>query len=100
MSATATARTAPRVELGRYRVGEEDRVLVGRRIEGEVYVYDYPVGVGRPYFVEKGFGAEDGASAKAELAMLVADYRRRAAELGACPMSTEAIGGALGLTAA
>jgi hypothetical protein len=95
MSATATARTAPRVELGRYRVGEEERVLVGRRIDGEVFVYDYPAtGEGRPWFVECGFAS------KAELAVLVADYRRRAAELGACPMSADAIDRALGLTAA
>ncbi|HTR74564.1 MAG TPA: hypothetical protein VMH33_04815 [Solirubrobacterales bacterium] len=80
-AATTTETTGPRVELGRYRTDEGERVLVGRRIDGEVFVYDHPVGPGRPYFVERGF------SSKAELAVLIADYRRRAVELGACPMS-------------
>ena len=48
----------------------------------EIYVYDYPSsGHGRPYFVEAGF------ESKAELAVLIADYRRQAKRLGACPMS-------------
>jgi hypothetical protein len=88
-----TTITAPRsgrsVELGRYRVEDADRVLVGRRIEGEVFVYDYPLGPGRPYFVERGF------ESMRELSMLVADYRRQAAQLGACPMSCEGIGRSL-----
>ncbi len=43
MSATAIqSDTLQLVVLGRYAVPEEGRVLVGRRIEGEVYVYDYP----------------------------------------------------------
>lgn len=59
--------------------------LVGRRIEGEVFVYDYPGdGNGRRYFVESGF------ESKLELAVLLADYRRQAERLGACPMSREA----------
>lgn len=96
MSATITTGTCgPRVELGRYETTEGERVLVGRRIDGEVFVYDHPAsGAGRPWFVEHGF------ESKAELAVLIADYRRRAAELGACPMSAEAIGRGLGLAAA
>lgn len=71
--------------LGRYVASGEARVLVGRRIEGEVHLYDYPAdGDGRRNFVEKGF------ETKAELAVLIADYRRRAERLGACPMSREA----------
>jgi hypothetical protein len=71
--------------LGHYSVRDEARVLIGRRIEGKVYVYDYPQdGRGRRYFVEAGF------ESKAELAVLLADYRREAARLGACPMSCEA----------
>jgi hypothetical protein len=67
-------------------VPDEARVLVGRRTEGKVYVYDYPShGSGRRYFVEAGF------ESKAELAVLLADYRRQARRLGACPMSREAI---------
>jgi hypothetical protein len=92
MSATiADTATGPRVELGRYVTPEGERVLVGRRIDGEVFVYDYPAtGAGRPWFVERGFDS------KSELAVLVADYRRRAAELGVCPMSAEAIGREMG----
>jgi hypothetical protein len=86
--------TGAKVELGRYDTEEGERVLVGRRIDGEVFVYDQPVGAGRPYFVERGI------ESKAELAVLVADYRRRAEELGACPMSSKAIGRALALAAA
>ncbi|HVD87055.1 MAG TPA: hypothetical protein VNB59_06575 [Solirubrobacterales bacterium] len=49
MSATAVQSDTPQLAvLGRYAAPEEGRVLVGRRIEGEVYVYDYPVdGSGR-----------------------------------------------------
>jgi len=95
MSATAVQTAKPQLAiLGRYTVSEEPRVLVGRRIEGEVYVYDYPEhGTGRRYFVERGF------ESKAELAVLIADYRRQAERLGACPMSGEAIQRAFELAA-
>lgn len=87
MSATAIqTRPAELYEIGRYTVSGESRVLVGRRIEGEVFIYDYPRnGSGRRYFVESGF------ESKAELAVLLADYRREADRLGTCPMSHEAI---------
>lgn len=86
MSATAT-RSGPAqlCVLARYAVFDEARILVGRRIEGEVFVYDYPATRrGRRYFVESGF------ESKAELAVLLADYRRQAKRLGAPPMSCEA----------
>lgn len=87
MSATAVqSQPAQLYELGHYRLSEEERVLVGRQIEDAFYVYDYPRdGRGRRYFVESGF------ESKAELAVLLADYRRRADQLGACPMSAEGI---------
>ncbi|HEX4306131.1 MAG TPA: hypothetical protein VHZ54_08855 [Solirubrobacterales bacterium] len=45
MSTTIAApATGRRVELGRYRVEDQERIPVGRRIGGEVYVYDHPVG--------------------------------------------------------
>jgi hypothetical protein len=92
---TTTGTCGSRVELGRYRTEDEERVLVGRRIDGEVFVYDHPsTGEGRPWFVERGFDS------MAELAVLIADYRRRAEELRACPMSSEAIAAGLGLAAA
>ena len=83
---TTTETCGPTVELGRYRIPDGERVLVGRHIDGEVVVYDYPATwEGRPWFVERGFGS------RAELAVLLADYRRQAAELGACPMSAEGV---------
>lgn len=87
MSAPATDKsTGSPVELGRYTSpAEGERVLVGRRIDGVVHVFDYPLRRGRRYFVEAGFGS------KAELAVLIADYRHRARRLGACPMSAAAI---------
>lgn len=73
--------TGEQVELGRYRTTEEARVLLGRRIDGIVHVYDAPaVGSGRRYFVEARFDS------LAELAVLIADYRRQAELNGSCPM--------------
>lgn len=73
-------------ELGRYAVSEEGRVLLGRRVDGVVHVLDWPLeGSGRRYHVEAGI------ESKAELAALVAEYRRRAERLGVCPMSGTAI---------
>lgn len=86
MNATAVQSEPAQLNvLGRYTVPDEARVLVGRRIENEVYVYDYPkASEGRRYFVEKGF------ESKAELAVLIADYLRRAQRLGACAISPSA----------
>ena len=92
MAATSSAesRGAP-CELGRYATAEQARVLVGQRIDGVVHVFDWPTaGRGRRYHVEAGF------ESKAELAVLVADYRRTAERLGACPMSRAAIDRACG----
>ncbi|HVX31817.1 MAG TPA: hypothetical protein VHA80_01655 [Solirubrobacterales bacterium] len=38
---TGTGTCDPRVELGRYLAEEGERVLVGRRIDGEVFVTYY-----------------------------------------------------------
>lgn len=87
MSATAIqSQPAQLHELGHYSLSDEERILVGRRIDGEVFVYDYPRdGYGRGFFVESGF------ESKAELAVMLADYRREADRLGVCPMSRDAI---------
>lgn len=87
MAATAAADSQGQLcELGRYAVPDGTRVLVGRRIDGVVHVFDWPaVGRGRRYHVEAGF------KSKAELAVLLADYRRFAERLGICPMSRAAI---------
>ena len=42
MSATAVQSKPQLNVVGRYSVPDEARVLVGRRIEDEVYLYDYP----------------------------------------------------------
>jgi len=86
MPATATPTTGHQVELGRYRTPDGTRVLTGRRVDGVVHVYDFPLDHrGRSYFVEKDF------ESRAELAVLVADYRRQAEVLGACPMGPEGL---------
>jgi len=80
-TATASPAIGQQVELGRYRVPQGTRVLTGRRINGVVHVYDFPADhPGRGYFVEKGFDS------RAELAVLIADYRGEAERLGAPPM--------------
>jgi hypothetical protein len=86
-TATAPKTTGKPVELGRYETEAGIRVLVGRRVDGEVRVLDCPAPgtPGRSYFVEAGF------ESKAELAMLVADYRREGERLGVSPMSREAL---------
>jgi hypothetical protein len=87
MAAAATVDAAGQpCELGRYAVPDGARVLVGQRIDGVVHVFDWPAaGRGRRFHVEAGF------ESKAELAVLLADYRRLAERLGVCPMSRAAI---------
>lgn len=85
-TATTEPQTGRQVEIGRYEVPEGTRVLTGRRIEGVVHVYDFPVDhPGRGYFVEKGF------ETRAELAVLIADYRRQAQLLRGCPMGPDGL---------
>jgi hypothetical protein len=89
-SGDAEASPGSLCELARYTVDEGERVLVGRRVDGVVHVLDWPLrGGGRRYHVESGF------ESKAELAVLVAEYRRFAERLGACPMSRASIERAL-----
>jgi hypothetical protein len=92
MAATAAVDSQSQVcELGRYVVPDEARLLVGQRIDGTVHVFDWPAaGRGRRFHVEAGF------ESKAELAVLLAEYRRRAERLGVCPMSRAAIDRACG----
>lgn len=74
-------RTGQAVELARYVTDlREERILIGRRIDGIVRVFDAPLrGSGRTYRVESGF------ETKAELAMLRRDYLEQAERLGDCP---------------
>jgi hypothetical protein len=70
-----------RVELGRYRVGGAERVLIGQRVHGVVRVSDVPAsGRGRRYLVEREL------TSRAELDALVGDYLHESAELRDCPM--------------
>jgi hypothetical protein len=89
MSATTVtpSRTGQLVELGRYATDiREQRVIVGRRVDGVVRVFDLPVdGRGRSYQVESGF------ESYRELAALVADYKRQALRLGEWPMTRRAL---------
>ena len=73
-------------ELGRYEIDEGTRIVAGQRVDGVVHVTDRPLGrPGRPYLVETAI------SSWAELAALVADYRRQAEWLGDCPMRASVI---------
>jgi hypothetical protein len=81
---TRTERATDQVaELGRYvTAAGEARVLVARRIEGVVRVYDVPASrKGQMYRVESGLRS------MAELAGLVADYKRQARRFGSPPVS-------------
>ena len=74
-------------ELGRYTTADgERRIIVGRRIEGLVCVFDVRAG-SRTH----GFRADAGLGSWRELAALVADYKRQAERLGRCPMSRAGI---------
>lgn len=78
MSALATN---PPVELGRYRVGDSERVVRGQRVDGVVRVTDIPAtGRGRRYLVERGL------TSRAELDALVTDYLDQAARWDAVPV--------------
>lgn len=79
MSATATQSSPSQLCRLGHTPFPTKAVLVGRRIDGVVHVYDYPHdGHGRPYFVEAGF------ESKAELAVLIADRRRQAEPCASC----------------
>lgn len=82
--------TGERVELGRYKAPDGERVLVGQRVDGIVRVTDEPAkDAGRRYLVEEGL------QGYRELALLVADYRAQAKQLGDCPMRRSLLGAAL-----
>ncbi len=91
----ATTRTPPDMarelgyELGRYTIaGAGERVLRGRRVDGEAIVIDAPTGSeGRVDLVERDL-EQDGYPA---LKALVADYIQTATALGRIPMATRAV---------
>lgn len=79
-----------RVELGRYTVSEQQRVLYGQRINGVVRVTDVPAaGRGRAYLVERELEHDGHGALKA----LVADYLQQAELLGDVPMAVSPLTG-------
>ena len=78
MTATAPAPaerpTNERVELARYTVGADERVIYGQRVLGVVRLVDHPAnGHGRCYLIEREL------TVMAELEAIVADYLKQAA---------------------
>jgi hypothetical protein len=79
-----------RVELGRYTIPGQQRVLYGQRINGVVRVTDVPAcGRGRAYLVEREL-EHDGYDA---LKALVADYLEQAELLADVPMAVSPLTG-------
>ncbi len=90
MTASAPQRSARRspkvgepIQLAEYTIGEDTRVLIGRRIDGTVRVSDHPADgrPGRRYVIERGL-EQDGYGA---LQALVTDYLAQAAKHGKIP---------------
>jgi hypothetical protein len=83
MTATATERTTgQRVQLATYTTdSDEQRVLIGQRVDGIVRVTDEPArGDGRCYLVEPQL------ESKAALDALIDDYLAKAKRIGYAPM--------------
>jgi hypothetical protein len=85
---------ARRIDLARYGVGEERRVLGIEKRGGRWCVIDRDeCGAGALYLVERDCQAEPDSALQA----LVIDYLRQADELGSVPMASTAVGQLLGL---
>ena len=82
MTATdAQPATGRIVELASYESDTGPRRIVGQRIDGTVQLRDEPTNPPGRVFV-----IEDGLHAKSELDAIVADYLKRAKQLGYPPM--------------
>jgi hypothetical protein len=82
--------TNERVELARYTISADERVIYGQRVRGVVRLVDAPAcGRGRRYVIEREL------TAMAELEAIVADYLRQATSwetipaLGPCYLLAE-----------
>lgn len=77
-----TTTSGERVELATYRTDtQQDRRLIGQRIDGIVHIFDEPTNNnGTGYLVESGL------TTNSELTALVNDYLAKAAKLGYAPM--------------
>lgn len=72
--------TNARVELARYTVGEDERVIYGQRVLGVVRLVDEPAdGVGRRYVIERELAV------MAEVDALLVDYLDQASIWGVIP---------------
>ena len=75
-------------ELARYRVGDEERIVCGQRVDNVLRVTDRPAnGHGRCYLIERGLENDGYAALKA----LVLDYVRQGEHLQAVPMASSAV---------
>lgn len=88
---TETRRRVPigdRVELARYEIRAEERILYGQRVNGVVRITDRPAnGDGRSYLVEREL-EQDGTGAKAAMDALIDDYLDQAVELDEVPIAS------------
>ena len=77
-----TTTSGKRVELAAYRTDtQQDRRLIGQRIDGIVHIFDEPTNDnGTSYLVESGLNSNS------ELTALVNDYVAKADQLGYAPM--------------
>ncbi len=81
-------RVGKRIELTRYRVADEERIVSGQRVDNVVRVTDRPAnGHGRCYLIERGLENDGYAALKA----LVLDYVRQGEHLQAVPMASSAL---------
>jgi len=90
MTPTGKQGTNERVELARYTISADERVIYGQRVRGVVRIVDAPArGRGRRYVIEREL------TAMAELEAIVADYLEQTAmwdtipAAGACYLVAE-----------
>ncbi len=87
-TAAAHAAVGEKVELGRYSVSGEPRILYSQQVDGVIRLTDRPVkGHGRSYLVERELEQDDHSA----LTALVADYLEQAQRLESIPMASSVI---------
>ena len=76
-------RTGERVELARYTISDEDRIIYGQRVGGVVRLTDNPTsGRCRAFLIERELEQDGNAALQA----LIADYLEQAAKHDKIPM--------------
>jgi len=77
-------RVGERVELARYSIGGEERIIYGQRVEGVVRLTDNPAdGRGRAFLIERELEQDGNAALQA----LIGDYLEQAAKYDEIPMN-------------